>query len=126
MTNQQARRRRPRAIATLLGIVAAVAVAAGAINGQTAEQSPPAPTVQPNTATYPTPGSSSYSEPYDPYPYTEPYQPDPYDAHDIPTDSYETPYNSYDPDPGCAYPGDYLCDDTPVTVPPLDLGQNSW
>jgi hypothetical protein len=58
-------------------------------------------------------------------PYTPSYEPtDPY------TPSYEpTDPASYEPPPApttdpCAFPGDPLCPDTPVTVPPPDLG--SW
>ena len=66
---------------------------------------------------------------YEPDPYDTTYEPDPYDTtyEPDPNDStYEPdPYDTtYEPDPGtgCAYAGDPLCPDTPITLPPLDLG----
>jgi len=60
---------------------------------------------------------------------TDTYTPS-YESTDTYTPSYEsTDPASYEPPPAqttdpCAFPGDPLCPDTPVTVPPPDLG--SW
>ena len=60
---------------------------------------------------------------------TDTYTPS-YESTDSYTPSYEsTDPASYEPPPAattdpCAFPGDPLCPDTPVTVPPPDLG--SW
>lgn len=74
-------------------------------------------------------GADADETSYEPDPYDTTYEPDPYDTtyEPDPNDStYEPdPYDTtYEPDPGtgCAYAGDPLCPDTPITLPPLDLG----
>jgi len=78
----------------------------------------------------PLPAGTESTDPYTPsYESTDSYTPS-YEPTDPYTPSYEsTDPASYEPPPEpttdpCAFPGDPLCPDTPVTVPPPDLG--SW
>jgi hypothetical protein len=78
----------------------------------------------------PLPSGTESTDTYTPsYESTDTYTPS-YESTDTYTPSYEsTDPASYEPPPAattdpCAFPGDPLCPDTPVTVPPPDLG--SW
>jgi len=107
-----------------LSVLVAVLAAAMCLTacGHSSPNDPPLPSGTETTGSY-TPSADPYAPPDETT--TDPYAPpdetttDPYAP---PDETTTDPYAPPDETNHCAYAGDPLCPDTPVTVPPPDIG----